>query len=93
MLRTFFDWAFLVAPYQGPKLLHQLIERDRVGKKRLAADISTELEEAKRAGLEPLTADVKHLEMEALEGELGLDDAGRLDSRPENILLGWYVLR
>ena len=59
----------------------------------MAADISRELEETKRAGLEPLTADVEHLEMEALEGELGLNDAGRLDSRPENILLGWYVLR
>ena len=41
----------------------------------------------------PLTTDVEHLEMEALEGELSLDDAGRLDSRPEDILLGRHVLR
>ncbi len=39
-----------------------------------------------------MSADIKHLEVKALEGELGLDDAGRLDTSPENVLLGRNVL-
>ena len=33
------------------------------------------------------------LEVESLEVELGLDDAGGLDPGPEDILLRWHVVR
>ena len=41
----------------------------------------------------PLTADIEHLEVEALEGELRLDDSRRLHASPQHVLLGGNVVR
>ena len=43
--------------------------------------------------LAPLTSDVEHLEVEILEGEVGLDDAGRLHASPQHVLLRRNVAR
>ena len=42
--------------------------------------------------LRSLPSHVEELEVEVLEGEVDLDDAGRLDSRPQDVLLCWLVV-
>ena len=42
--------------------------------------------------LRSLASNVEELEVEVLEGEVDLDDAGRLDSRPQDVLLCWLVV-
>ena len=42
--------------------------------------------------LRSLASNVEQLEVEVLEGEVDLDDAGRLDSRPQDVLLCWLVV-
>ena len=42
--------------------------------------------------LRSLASNVEELEVEVLEGEVDLDDAGRLDPRPQDVLLCWLVV-
>ncbi len=40
----------------------------------------------------PLSADIEHLEVKPLEGELSLDDPGRLHTGSQNVFLGGNVM-
>eukprot|EP01137_Pigoraptor_chileana_P032336 Opistho-2@21551 len=43
--------------------------------------------------LRPLATDIEHPEEEALELKVRLNDASRLDTRAQDILLSWHVIR